>query len=580
MKKLLIKKYYNKKLNLVVLLIVLGLIMIGCGATGNKQNEYEFITVDVFSAQANYQGLQSGWFAQVVLDKFNMELNIIAPNVAGGGDTLFQTRAAAGELGDIIMISAGNGRLDDLTNANLLMDLSSMTSLMPNIRTYPGSNELVSKARLNDEALYYIPASLSTGIESEPIDGLEPNYGPYLRWDLYTQIGSPEINTLEDLLPILDEMQKLNPLSENGDQTYAFSLFRDWDDNLMMMAKQPACFYGYDEIGFLLNKADGSHYVDIIESDSPYIRSLEFYFQANQLGLVDPDSMTQNWDDVWEKYANGSILFSPWPWLGQAAYNTLEHMNEGKGFMIAPLKDMNVLHYGATAIASDNVIAVGSKAEDPERMVAFIDWLYSPEGIMMTTSQTGSTCGPEGLTWQMVDGRPELTEFGVMAMLEGGATMPEDWGGGSWNDGVSQLNFSTVLATNINPMTNYTYDFRFWDSYIEFTTTPLHQSWTNEMGARTTFAYLKNKQQYMIAPGSDYKTSSEPIEITTIREKCKKIIVSHSWKMVFATNKRDFDQLLLDMQMEVEQLGYSKVIEYDIKLAKEINSFRIKVLDN
>ena len=32
---------------------------------------------------------------RIVKDKFNMELNIIAPNVAGGGDTLFQTRSAA-----------------------------------------------------------------------------------------------------------------------------------------------------------------------------------------------------------------------------------------------------------------------------------------------------------------------------------------------------------------------------------------------------------------------------------------------------------------------------------------------------
>ena len=55
---------------------------------------------------ANYQGIQSGWFAKIVKDKFNMELNIIAPNVAGGGDTLFQTRSAAGDLGDLILTNA------------------------------------------------------------------------------------------------------------------------------------------------------------------------------------------------------------------------------------------------------------------------------------------------------------------------------------------------------------------------------------------------------------------------------------------------------------------------------------------
>ena len=77
------------------------------------------ITIDNFNSQANYQGVQSGWFAKVVKDKFNMEINIIAPNVAGGGDTLFQTRSAAGNLGDLVMIGSENGRLADTVPLNL-----------------------------------------------------------------------------------------------------------------------------------------------------------------------------------------------------------------------------------------------------------------------------------------------------------------------------------------------------------------------------------------------------------------------------------------------------------------------------
>ena len=34
-----------------------------------------------------------------------MELNIIAPNIAGGGDTMREVRAAAGNLGDLIISS-------------------------------------------------------------------------------------------------------------------------------------------------------------------------------------------------------------------------------------------------------------------------------------------------------------------------------------------------------------------------------------------------------------------------------------------------------------------------------------------
>ena len=108
----------------------------GCGedksvSAGSSNSKYkEFITVDVFDALANYQGIQSGWFAKVVRDKFNMELNIIAPNVAGGGDTLFQTRSAAGNLGDLIIAGADNGRFSNMVKAGLLAD---MTELLENL---------------------------------------------------------------------------------------------------------------------------------------------------------------------------------------------------------------------------------------------------------------------------------------------------------------------------------------------------------------------------------------------------------------------------------------------------------------
>lgn len=115
-------------------------VLSGCGASedadgtaskesGSNEKYKEFLTVDVFDTLANYQGIQSGWFGKIVKDKFNMELNIIAPNVAGGGDALFQTRSAAGNLGDLVIVGTQNGRLNDLVKAGLLMD---MTDLLKN----------------------------------------------------------------------------------------------------------------------------------------------------------------------------------------------------------------------------------------------------------------------------------------------------------------------------------------------------------------------------------------------------------------------------------------------------------------
>ena len=58
-------------------------------------------------------------------------------------------------------------------------------------------------------------------------------------------------------------MQEAVPTSDSGKPTYALSFFKDWDGNMMNNAKQPTCYYGYDELGFVLAKADGSDYQDI-----------------------------------------------------------------------------------------------------------------------------------------------------------------------------------------------------------------------------------------------------------------------------------------------------------------------------
>ncbi|WFR59404.1 ABC transporter substrate-binding protein [Anaerocolumna sp. AGMB13025] len=534
-----------------------------------------FITVDVFDNLANYQGIQSGWFADVVKEKFNMELNIIAPNVAGGGDTLFQTRSAAGDLGDLIIVGADNGRLQDLVTAGLIKDVTDLFAARKNISEYQKAIDSINSL-VEGDSIYAIPTSVSAQPATNPSEGLDLTFGPYVRWDDYKAVGYPQIKTLEDLLPVLKSMQDANPTSDSGQKTYAISLFKDWDGNMMCLAKQPTCLYGYDELGFVLAKADGSDYQSIIDTNSIYNRVLKFYYEANKMGLLDPESTTQNYDTLYTKYQDGAVLYSPWPWLGQAAYNTTEHKGAGKGFMLAPIDDMKIFSYGCTPVGSKTVVAIGSKAEDPERLADFIDWLYSPEGVQMSCAQTSGTSGPQGLTWDMVNNRPELTDFGKEALLNGDATMPEDWGGGSWKDGVSQLNFLTVLPSDINPVSGFPYNYTLWDSVLEMNKTPLDTDWQNKMGAKTTLEYLTNKNQVLVAPGSSYVAPAEDSQITAIRGQCKAIIIEYSWKMVFASSDDEFNSLLKEMQETVNGLGYDKVLAMDMQNAKDQNTARVE----
>ncbi|WP_402466517.1 type 2 periplasmic-binding domain-containing protein [Isoptericola aurantiacus] len=530
------------------------------------------ITVDVYDGLANYMGIQSGWFGKVVEDKFNMELNIIAPNVAGGGDTLYNTRVAGGDLGDLVVVDKGQ-QMDELVEGGLLLDASSYYDSMQHVAPFGAAVDQLNEGK---DGIYGFPTSVSSLSPTEPSEGLEPTFGPYLRWDLYADAGYPEIGTLEDLLPVLQEMQEAQPQADNGQKTYAISLFKDWDGNMMVTAKQPATLYGYDELGFVLAKADGSDYQSIVDPDSEYVRALRFYFEANQRGLVDPESTTQNYDTMFSKYQNGQVLLSWWPWLGQSAFNTEERMADGKGFMLAPMQDQEIFSYGAEVYGGKQILGIGSGAEDPARLAAFIDWLYSPEGVHLNSSQTGAAAGPQDLTWELDDaGEPALTDFGTQVFLEGGADVPAEWGGGAYTDGVSTLNVSTVLPKDTDPDTGYPYNYTFWPSYQEAVANPLTEDWAATMGdATSTLEYLQANDQLLVAPGSSYTAPADDSEIEAIRNQVKASIIEHSWKMVFAQDEAEFETLLTSLQDTVDGLGYQKVLDVDMANAEEQNAAR------
>lgn len=211
-------------------------------------------------------------------------------------------------------------------------------------------------------------------------------------------------------------------------------------------------------------------------------------------------------------------------------------------------------------------IMVGSKAQDPQRMVDFIDWLYSPEGVMYTAGVSSTMCGPEGLTWEMKDGKPVLTEFGTDAFVNKveNLEVPSDWGSGTWKEGSSVLNYKSLGLVDCDPDTGICYNYLKWDDYAEKTATALTTDWSEHNGgALNALDLLQKNGNLLVLPGTDYATPEYPSDIKTIKEQCKQVIVEYSWKMVFAADEAEFNSLLDEMQTTVEGLGYDQVLEID-----------------
>ena len=72
----------------------------------------------------------------------------------------------------------------------------------------------------------------------------------------------------------------------------------------------------------------------------------------------------------------------------------------------------------------------------------------------------------------------------------------------------------------------------------------------------------------LVAPGVLYTASTETSEQSTIRYQCRRVIQEYSWKMVFASDRQQFEVLLDEMQATVKSYGYDVILEYDMTHAK------------
>lgn len=550
------------------------------GATetaGSSQREE--ITLDVFSMLSNFSGEQTGWFAKVIKDKFNINLNIIASNLEGGGDVKFATMMAAGNLGDLVIFGDDGQKYLDSIKAGMLVDWTKdglLDSKGQNILKYAPKAIEKNKANFGGGSSVY-GIGFDVGDDKPgPSEAKDLTYNPNLRWDLYEKLGRPEINTMEDYLPVLKQMQELEPKSESGRPTYAFSMWADWDGNMMVLTKAWAGIHGFDEGdgfnpgGFSLVSADKDEYQGVLDEDGYYMRGLKLYYDANQMGLVDPDSMTQKFEDVVNKMKDGQLLFTFFPWLDDT-YNTAEHMAEGKGFALVPFKEERTFSYGYDPYGGNRVWAIGSKTKHPDRVLELIDWLYSPEGNMISSN------GPEGLNWELKDGKPVLTAFGEQALPANDTAVPEEFGGGTWKDGMSQLNNSTFKTTNINPDNGEPYDYNLWQSTLEKSPTKLDQDWRAAMGgALTAKDYLeKNNQLAIMRPlftGTPPSVISDELEQK--RGQVAQVIKQFSWKMVYAKNEAEFNKLRQEMLDKAKGLGYDEVLAWNVEQNKKVFGYR------
>jgi len=535
-------------------------ISVGGKKEGNikKVRPKNTVTLDVYSQLANYSGLQTGWFADLMLEKFNVKLNII-PETGGA----LQTRMEAGNLGDIVVWGDNTDKYGNACKQGLLLDWEE-DNLLANWGPYIQQNMKMALQKNKfmdspDKKLH----GYGHGVSTSAKDIQSFFYTWDLRYDLYEQIGKPKINDLYDMVDVLAKMKEICPKDDRGNTTYGVSLFNDWDGNMVMYVKSLAtAYYGYDEFDFgLFNSEDGKFY-DCLDPDGPYLYCLKFINQLNQKGLVDPDSMTQKYNGMSEDYQNGTAFWNIFNWMASGTYNSDTHIAEGKAmYPVAPAKARPIV-YGQSVYGGNRVWTIGSKTAYPELCMAIINWFSTPEGYMTTLY------GPRGVTWDIENGKTVLTDFGKKAHADTNNTMMPEPFKGSYNDGSFQINNITWCKDASNPLTvGETYNKDMWDSSQVAAKCDIEQRWRDWAGAATPDKYLQ-KTDYVVCPGSLYTGAGVPDDLTMKWNQVSECIRNGTWNAIFAKTDAEYKAIVNKMISDAKSYGYEDCCAHTRKQAE------------
>ena len=329
----------------------------------------------------------------------------------------------------------------------------------------------------------------------------------------------------------------------------------------MFMATEVGPTLGIDcgdqlgQLPFLQVDFNTGETLNTLDAGSAYIQALKFYFNANQMGLLDPDSLTQTYDTAKSKLIEGRVFFSWWSWFNDA-YNTIDHVNAQppKGFAAVLPENTKTLITSKTTIGKQWPIAISSATKNLEACLKYVDFMFSTEGLQILYN------GPEGVTWELgSDGKPQLTADGWKYVNDMTLELPE---GGTLGDGVRLLGLNPLSAATINPETNDTVHYQAWESTKQYkidNQTELQKDWASVTGHASTIDYVVSKGMTTEIPIAQSMITPMTDEISSLSARIGDIVKTSSWQMIFAKDEAEFQSLYDDMMTKAEGLGLADV---------------------
>ena len=516
------------------------------------EGEVEYLgEVEIMNGEAASAGLCVGWIPDWIRSKIGVDM------IGLPGDTeQVDSYLAGGELPDVTILKKID-QLEAAIEGGMIIDLETVKDKLPNVfETYWDACEgMVNYNKAVKSAGTGKLYGLARMFNGEPVPAYDIG-GVFLRYDVYGQVGYPEIKNYDDLLNCLIAMQEACPTSLDGGKMYAMSMHSEWNTGL---------FYGYKWVSrnrglwdqgmwaFDMTEYDGTtesmKVVKQLEVGSDYYEFVKFMFKANQAGLIDPNSLTQTNDEAKAVMQNGGALLQ---WDNWGTTYDLELQNQGIGCRRVPIGEYMCAQEMDITYESKSQIVISSTCKNLDAACALVNLMYDPA---FTISYMN---GPQGQVW-------DYDENGAPYFLEGGY------------EAMNSLNFSErgciiMLTYHFSGQMpgcpeGITSDYSTWPCYNEMVAdgtiveTKVISDWKEHTsnGYHLLTDYFKEKGKLILSPSAANRTLSTDESMSESRLNDR--INVGTWACIFAADEATFDAEWDAMYNECVGMGYNEFVD-------------------
>jgi putative aldouronate transport system substrate-binding protein len=320
-----------------------------------------------------------------LFEKTNVKMNFeLAP---ANFDQRLQTIFATNTLPDVMKVANGNVLFADAAKNGLLLNISDYMQYAPNLSKLIKENPAINNNKVGGK-FYSFP---QLGAWRLQLAG-----APMIRVDLLEKLGLRTPKTFDELYNVLKKFK----------EAYPNSVPYTGRENAKKLL---------NEISFAMGSGNRMYFDPAIKGGSwsygqahPEFKPvLEFLNKLYKEKLLDPDYAVNTGDQMKEKLASGKSLFY---WdnnsFGVNFNEALKAVDPKAKFDLLPLMENAQGKKRGYMYVKDwlHHFVISAKAKEPEKIVKFLDWMYSTEGTRMMNY------GIEGVHYTMVNGQPVMKD--------------------------------------------------------------------------------------------------------------------------------------------------------------------------